>query len=124
MLANGYSDEQVKVTYKRPTDLSIRKDVPIFCNLLIADLLVDDGCLTAGLIPGVRHSLYNLLTDDAQIVPSSVTVYCMAAEMRTKDVCGFDMSAVNRNRWHPSYLSGVAVLEDALVPLSELQGTL
>ena len=29
-----------------------------------------------------------------------------AAEVRTKDVCGLDMSAADLHRWHPVYLCG------------------
>ena len=32
-----------------------------------------------------------------------------AAEMRTADVCGFDMSAINRHRWHPGHTAGLPV---------------
>lgn len=35
---------------------------------------------------------------------------CMqAAEVRTADVCGFDMSAINRHRWHPGHAAGLPV---------------
>lgn len=34
--------EQVKVVYKRPTDLALKTDVPVVCNLLLADI-VDEG---------------------------------------------------------------------------------
>lgn len=30
-----------------------------------------------------------------------------AVEMRTTDVCGLDMSAMNRHRWHPSHTAGL-----------------
>lgn len=33
---------QVSVVYKRPTDLALRADVPVVCNLLLADI-VDEG---------------------------------------------------------------------------------
>lgn len=33
---------QVTVLYKRPTDLALREDVPVVCNLLLADIM-DDG---------------------------------------------------------------------------------
>ncbi len=56
LLKNGYTDDQVKVVYKRPTDLVMKKDVPIVCNLLLCDIL-DDGLLTSGLIPAVKHCL-------------------------------------------------------------------
>ncbi len=33
---------QVTVVYKRPTDLALRADVPVVCNLLLADIM-DEG---------------------------------------------------------------------------------
>ncbi len=36
--------------------------------------------------------------------PSSMLL--QAAEVRTKDVCGLDMSAVDLHRWHPVYTAG------------------
>jgi hypothetical protein len=36
---------QVRVVYKRPTDLALREDVPVVCNLLLADI-VDEGVVT------------------------------------------------------------------------------
>jgi hypothetical protein len=33
---------QVTVLYKRPTDLALREDVPVVCNLLLADIM-DEG---------------------------------------------------------------------------------
>ena len=32
-----------------------------------------------------------------------------AAEVRVTEVCGFDMSAVNRHRWHPGHTAGLSV---------------
>ncbi len=37
-----FTDEQAKVVYKRPTDLRLKEDVPICCNLLVAPIL-DEG---------------------------------------------------------------------------------
>ena len=75
LVANGCRDDQAKVVYKRPSDLALLEDVPIVCNLLIAELL-DDGLLSSGLIPGVSHALENfLLTHDAVVIPASATVY-------------------------------------------------
>jgi len=45
LLSNGYSDDQVKVVYKRPTALALLRDVPISCNLCICDVF-DDGLLS------------------------------------------------------------------------------
>lgn len=65
---------QVKVVYKRPSDLAIMRDVPIYCNLCITDIL-DDGLLTSGIIPAFKHALSNLLLSDAILMPASATVY-------------------------------------------------
>ena len=37
-----FTDDQARVIYKRPTDLRLKEDVPICCNLLVAPLL-DEG---------------------------------------------------------------------------------
>ena len=102
LLSNGFNDEEVKVVYKRPTDLAMLKDVPIVCNLLLCDIL-DDGLLTSGLIPAVRHALNNLMIDKPIVIPCSATVYVQVGELRTKHVCGFDMSVMNRHRWMPAF---------------------
>ena len=41
-VANGFSEEVYKVIYKRPSDLSLKADVPVCCNILICDTL-DEG---------------------------------------------------------------------------------
>ena len=64
LLNNGFSDDQVKVVYKRPTDLAVLRDVPISCNLCVNDM-IDDGLLASGIIPSFRHALEKLLLPDA-----------------------------------------------------------
>eukprot|EP00887_Chlorella_sp_A99_P001822 scaffold19.g1822.t1 len=120
LVANQFSEEQFKVVYKRPTDLVLKDDVPICCNLLIANIL-DEGLLTSGLIPAVSHALASLTTSDAIILPASATVYMQAVEIRTGEVCGLDMSAANLYRWHPAYAAGVPLAQQGIVPLSEPQ---
>ncbi|KAK9825810.1 hypothetical protein WJX74_009582 [Apatococcus lobatus] len=117
LVANKFPADRHKVVYKRPTDLALIQDVPIVCNLLICNIF-DEGLLTCGLIPAVRHSLDNLLTPNAIILPASATVFMQAAEVRTKDVCGLDMSAADLHRWHPVYLSGAPLADDLFRPLS------
>ena len=41
-VANGFSEEVYKVIYKRPSDLSLKADVPVCCNILICDMF-DEG---------------------------------------------------------------------------------
>ena len=42
LITNGFKEDRFTVVYKRPTDLSLRKDVPILCNLLLCDMM-DEG---------------------------------------------------------------------------------
>ena len=101
LVANGCRDDQAKVVYKRPSDLALLEDVPIVCNLLIAELL-DDGLLSSGLIPGITHALDNyLLTHDAVVIPASATVYMQAStalQTASKTLRRVAYSAVHCNR--------------------------
>ena len=118
MQENEIPEEQYSVLYKRPTDLKIKEDVSVCCNLLIANIL-DEGLLSSGIIPAVRHALSTLTTQDAIVLPASATVYMQAVELRTTDVCGMDMSAANLYRWHPAYATGPPWEKDAVRALSE-----
>ena len=44
LTANGFQEGSFKVIYKRPTDLTLKQDVPILCNLLLCDML-DEGAV-------------------------------------------------------------------------------
>lgn len=115
---NDIKEERYSVIYKRPTDLKIKEDVAVCCNLLIANIL-DEGLLTSGIIPAVRHALGSLTTHEAIVMPASATVYMQAVEVRTTDVCGLDMSAANLYRWHPSYATGPPLDQSKIKTLSE-----
>ena len=104
LLNNGFSDDQVKVVYKRPTDLAVLRDVPISCNLCVNDM-IDDGLLASGIIPSFRHALEKLLLPDAILLPASATVHVMPVEMRVEKVCGLDVSAMNPYRFCLLYTS-------------------
>jgi hypothetical protein len=73
----------VKVVYKRPPDLALLRDVPVYCNLCIADGLLDDGLLAAGLIPAFKHALDHLLLPDVTLMPSSAIVYMQVTTANT-----------------------------------------
>ena len=40
-----FTEEQYKVVYKRPTDLRPQADVPICCNLVLANILDEGVCV-------------------------------------------------------------------------------
>lgn len=115
--ANGVSPDAACVIYKRPTDLVLRTDVPVACNLLVCDML-EDGLLSAGLIPACRHALGNLIISDARVIPAAATVHAQAVEMRSDRVCGFDVSAANVFRHEPMHASATPLRPGAYKPLS------
>ena len=116
--ANGITAEQAKVVYKRPSDLTLGADVPVVCNMLICDML-EDGLLSAGLIPACRHALAKLMLPDAVVIPAAATVYAQAVQFRVDSVCGFDLSATNLYRWEPAHASGTPLSPESYVVLSE-----
>ncbi len=118
IVENEINEERYNVIYKRPTDLKIKEDVSVCCNLLIANIL-DEGLLTSGIIPAVHHALANLTTHEAIVLPASATVYMQAVEIRTTDICGLDMSAANLYRWHSSYATGPPLDQSKVKTLSE-----
>ena len=63
------------MVYKRPSDLALLRDVPVYANLCIVDGLLDDGLLAGGLVPAFKHALENLLLPDAVLMPASADVY-------------------------------------------------
>ena len=116
--ANGITPEQAKVVYKRPTDLTLGADVPVVCNVLICDML-EDGLLSAGLIPACRHALAKLMLPDSIVIPAAATVFAQAVQFRVDSVCGFDVSAINLHRWEPAHASGTPLSPSSYVALSE-----
>ena len=118
LLANGYGDDQVKVVYKRPTDLRVLRDVPVACNVCVNEMF-DDGLLSRGLLPSFRHAAEkSLLLPDAILIPNAATVYVMPVEWRVQTVCGLDVSAVNAYRHAPSHTSGTPFAPGAIRALA------
>ena len=118
LLANGYGDDQVKVVYKRPTDLRVLRDVPVACNVCVNEMF-DDGLLSRGLLPAFRHAAEkSLLLPDAVLIPNAATVYVMPVEWRVQSVCGLDVSAVNAYRHAPSHTSGTPFAPGAVCALA------
>lgn len=107
---DNINEDRYDVIYKRPTDLRLKQDVPVACNVVIANL-IDEGLLTNGIIPAIQHALQNLAMHDAVVLPASATVYMQAIELRTESVCGLDLSAANLYRWFPSYGAGGVPLD-------------
>jgi protein arginine N-methyltransferase 7 len=81
--------------------------------------MLEDGLLSAGLIPACRHALAKLMLPDALVIPAAATVYAQAVQFRVDTVCGFDVSATNLYRWEPAHASGVPLAPGAYILLSE-----
>ena len=82
--------------------------------------MLDDGLLTAGLLPSFRHASRELLLPDAILIPSSATVYAMPVEMRVDRARGLgDVSSMNAHRWSPlAHLGDANRTRRAWVPLA------
>ena len=44
-----FPEERHRVVYKRPTDLKLKEDVPVCCNLLVANIFDEGGAAVGGL---------------------------------------------------------------------------
>ena len=118
MMENEIKEDQYSIVYKRPTDLKIKEDVPVCCNLLIANLF-DRELLSSGMIPAIQHALHDLLIPNSIIMPASATVYAQAVELRVTDVAGMDMSAANLYRWCQNHVPSGTLNVDYVNALSD-----
>lgn len=98
---NGLADRIVTLD-KKSTSLTIGNQMVHKANLLVTET-VDCGLLGEGIVHSIAHAKANLLTEDAQIVPSAATVYAMVVEsprLRNLNLAhtaaGFDVSLINR----------------------------
>ena len=76
--------------------------LPSPANVIITDLF-DHGALGAGVLKAIDTIVEkNLVTADARIIPSMLTVRAMLVEARLPPgVSGFDLSALDNYRWYP-----------------------
>ncbi|KAK9846546.1 hypothetical protein WJX81_006344 [Elliptochloris bilobata] len=74
--------------------------MPARADVLVADLL-DHSVLGMGLLPALDYAGARLLAPGARVVPACVQVWAMLVEMRVGRAAGFDLSVMDRYRWHP-----------------------
>jgi hypothetical protein len=55
-----------------------------------------------GLLPAIDYAAGRLLKPGGRILPSLVRVWGALADACITEVSGFDLSTLNRYRWHPS----------------------
>lgn len=118
MMENEIDEDAYNIVYKRPVDLRIKSDIPVCCNLLIANI-IDKEILSSGIIPAIQHCLSELMIPDAIIMPCSATVYAQAIELRVTDIAGMDMSASNLYRWCQNHVPMGTVNMDHVKILSD-----
>lgn len=98
---NGLAGRIVSLNEKS-TSLVVGKQMPRKANLLVTET-VDGALLGEGIVATIAHAKANLLTEDAQIIPSGATVYGMVIESprlrnfnSVQMAAGFDVSLINR----------------------------
>lgn len=98
---NGLAGRIVSLNQKS-TSLVVGKQMSRKANLLVTET-VNCALLGEGIVSSIAHAKANLLTDDAQIIPCSATVYGMVVESprlrgfnTVRFAAGFDVSLINR----------------------------
>jgi len=76
---NGY-DSQITGFCMMSTDMEVGKELPQQCDLVISEI-VDVGLLGEHALPSMVHARDNLLTPDAQAIPSGAVVHAFLFEM-------------------------------------------
>lgn len=83
--ANATRNKSVRILNRKPTDLRLHDDVPIPCNVLLLDGILDASLLMTGLLPSIDHILRErLLVPDSIAIPMSVTVYAQPVYVSTE----------------------------------------
>lgn len=90
---NGFAD-RIRLSHKDSKSMHIPEDMPQKAHILISET-VDHSLLGEGFLESLMHARIHLMEDDPTIIPASATVYAVALELRTGDVSGFDLSALN-----------------------------
>jgi tetratricopeptide (TPR) repeat protein len=98
---NGYT-EQIQVIAKESTKLVVGEDLERRVDLIVAEIM-DNSVLGEGVLPTMRHAVEQLATPQAKVIPKAVTVMGQLVQfpaLRTaypvKEICGFDLSPMNR----------------------------
>lgn len=98
---NGYADKVV-ILDKKSTDMRVGIDMMERADLLVTET-VDCGVLGEGIIPTITHARANLLKEDAQIIPRSVSIIATIVESEhlrnlnyADKAAGFDVSPINQ----------------------------
>ena len=108
-LKNGFSD-RIQLSQKDSKKMKVPDDMPQKAHILISET-IDHSLLGEGFLESLMHARAHLMVDDPTIIPASATVYATALELRTDEVSGFNLSALNLFR-HRHY-QGIKLHETA-----------
>ncbi len=115
IVRNGASD-RINVINKDSHALSVACDMPQKANVLISET-VDHSLLGEGFLGSLMHARLHLMEENPTIIPASAIVYAVPLELRTAEVAGFDLSALNL--FHQRHYQGVKLGETPHRFLSE-----
>ncbi len=120
---NGYAD-RIRVIAKTSTQLVVGKDLDHRADLIVAEIM-DNGVLGEGVLPTMRHAVEHLATPQARVIPKAVTVIGQLVQFPAlrpaypvKEICGFDLSPINRFR-DPTRLHTIDLKAEDYRPLSD-----
>ncbi|NJK63640.1 MAG: tetratricopeptide repeat protein [Synechococcaceae cyanobacterium SM2_3_1] len=120
---NGYAD-RIQVIAKKSTQLVIGKDLARQADLIVSEIM-DNGVLGEGVLPTIRHALEHLATPQARVIPKAVTLIGQLVQFPAlrpaypvKEICGFDLSPINRFR-DPTRLHTIDLKAEDYRPLCD-----
>jgi type III protein arginine methyltransferase len=94
--------EKISIIPKRITELKSIQDFEQRPNILIFDC-IDSSLIGQRIIPLIQYIQNDLSLSDIKIIPEKATLYAVPLELRTNNVCGFDLSPFNRYRWNTDF---------------------
>jgi len=115
MLENEMDDSKYDVVYKRPTDLRVREDVSVCCNVLVVGAAGVE--LESGVLLATKHCFQEgLVMGDCAVLPGSIRVVCRL-------VFGGKVASEDREAWHFDLRSAYERSETKEVVFSDIRGT-
>jgi hypothetical protein len=79
---------------------AVLHELPSRAGVLVTDLF-DHSVLGAGVLGKLRYAAQHLLHPGCRVLPEGVQLWGCLLERRVDQVEGFDLSPLNRYRWHP-----------------------
>ncbi len=115
-MKNGFGN-RIRLSFKNSKEMKIPDDMSEKANILVSETF-DHSLLGEGFLASLIHARAALMdAENVTIIPSSATVFAMGIELRTGDVAGFDLSALNLFRYR--HYQGIKLKEVDFRPLTK-----